>query len=153
MVDPLVVEQLGAQIGIGAGLVILTTITHAIAMRLALQAIRRVHAEEWNVHQWTAVFLTAVFVLAMFFTSVLEALMWAAVYVMVGAIGDIGTALYFSLVTYTTLGFGDVTLSTQWALLSAIEAANGIIMFGWTTALTFWFVQQAHHVGQWKRSA
>lgn len=146
MTEPLAVAQFGAQTGIGLGMVLLTTIVHAIAMRLALQAIRKLHAEEWNVHLWTAVLLTAAFILMMFLASILEAHMWAFVYVMVGAIGDIGTALYFSLVTYTTLGFGDVTLSSQWALLSAIEAANGIIMFGWTTALTFWFVQQVYHV-------
>jgi len=44
-------------------------------------------------------------------------------------------ALYFSMVTYTTLGSGDVTLEDQWRLLGSFEAANGIVMFGWTTAL------------------
>lgn len=57
--------------------------------------------------------------------------------------------MYFSLVAFTTLGFGDVVLDPSWQLLSAIEAANGIMIFGWTTALIFWFpqrtVQRAHH--------
>jgi hypothetical protein len=43
-------------------------------------------------------------------------------------------ALYFSMVTFTTLGYGDVTLDDSWRLLSSIQAANGVIMFGWTTA-------------------
>ena len=46
-------------------------------------------------------------------------------------------ALYFSTVTYTTLGYGDVILDERWRLLGSFEAANGIVMFGWTTALIF----------------
>ena len=51
-------------------------------------------------------------------------------------------ALYFSLVTYTTLGYGDVTLNAEWRVLAAFEAVNGIIMFGWTTALIVAVVQR-----------
>jgi len=50
-------------------------------------------------------------------------------------------ALYFSLVAFTTVGFGDLVLEPSWRVLSAIEAANGVMMFGWTTALVFWFLQ------------
>jgi hypothetical protein len=39
------------------------------------------------------------------------------------------------MVTFTTLGYGDITLTESWRLLAAFEAANGSIMFGWTTAL------------------
>jgi voltage-gated potassium channel Kch len=44
-------------------------------------------------------------------------------------------ALYFSIVTYTTLGYGDIVLDENWRLLSSFQAANGIIIFGWTTAV------------------
>lgn len=43
-------------------------------------------------------------------------------------------ALYFSTATYTTLGYGDVTLPQAWRVLGAIEAANGVILLGWSTA-------------------
>ena len=46
------------------------------------------------------------------------------------------------MVTFTTLGYGDITLSQQWRLLSSFEAATGIIMFGWTTALVITTVQR-----------
>ena len=46
------------------------------------------------------------------------------------------------MVAFTTLGFGDVTLGETWRVLSTFEAANGIIMFGWTTALIVAFVQR-----------
>ncbi len=54
---------------------------------------------------------------------------------LLGAISDYEEALYFSMVMYATLGLGDVVLEQQWRLLFSFEAANGIIMFGWTTAL------------------
>ncbi|MCH7812351.1 MAG: two pore domain potassium channel family protein [Chloroflexi bacterium] len=71
----------------------------------------------------------------MFLAALLEAGTWAAVYLAVGAIPDLETALYFSTVTFTTLGYGDVTLDAGWRLLASLQGANGTIMFGWTTAL------------------
>jgi hypothetical protein len=58
-----------------------------------------------------------------------------------GAIETLETAVYFSTVTFTTLGFGDITLDEDWRLLSSFEAANGLLMFGWSTALVFAAVQ------------
>jgi voltage-gated potassium channel Kch len=68
--------------------------------------------------------------------------MWAYVYLDVGAIEQVETALHFSMVTVTTLGYGDVTLADDWRLLASFEAANGIIMFGWSTALVAAFIQR-----------
>lgn len=50
---------------------------------------------------------------------------------------DFETALYFTTITFTTVGFGDVVLSPEWRLLSASTAINGMIMFGWSTAFIF----------------
>ena len=53
-------------------------------------------------------------------------------------------ATYFSVVTFTTLGYGDMTLHDHdWRLLSGIEALNGILLVGWTTALLFLVVQRS----------
>jgi len=51
-------------------------------------------------------------------------------------------ALYFSFVTFTTLGYGDITLSSNWRLLSGIEAINGIMLIGWSTAMMYSLIQQ-----------
>ena len=61
--------------------------------------------------------------------------MWAGCYVWVGAVEQFEDALYFSIVTYTTLGYGDITLNPDWRFLSSLEAASGIIIFGWSTAI------------------
>ena len=53
-------------------------------------------------------------------------------------------ALYFSMVTFTTVGYGDVILDERWRLLAAFEAANGIIIFGLTTAVVVAVVQSVY---------
>jgi Ion channel len=60
---------------------------------------------------------------------------WALVYWQVGAFATLEAAVYFSLVVYTTLGFGDQLLPEGWRLLAGMEAANGLLNFGLLTAL------------------
>jgi hypothetical protein len=86
--------------------------------------------------------LVAGVVALLFFASIVESAIWAATYVALGAISTFEQALYFSTVTFTTLGFGDITLAQDWRLLSSFQAANGTILFGWSTALVFAFVQR-----------
>ena len=51
-----------------------------------------------------------------------------------GAFDALEPAVYFALVSFTTAGFGDITLGPDWRLLSGLTAANGFLMFGWSTA-------------------
>ena len=119
------------QIAIGFVLILVTTVIHAFAMRMAFRVTGWAHAERWNLrHTWTVSTLTAGFVVMMFFAAVLEATVWAGTYLVSGAFDNLEPAFYFSMVTFTTLGFGDIVLDPSWRILSAIEAANGIIMFG-----------------------
>ena len=59
---------------------------------------------------------------------------WASVFLFVGAFTAFEPALYFSLVSFTTVGFGDITLSHDWRLMSGLTAANGFLSFGWSAA-------------------
>ena len=86
--------------------------------------------------------LIAGVVLTMLLAGLLETGVWAAVYLAVGAIPDVETALYFPTVTFTTLGYGDVTLDAGWRLFASTQAANGTIMFGWTTAIMMAVIQR-----------
>ena len=65
---------------------------------------------------------------------------WAAAYVGIGAIESLEPALYFSVVAFTTLGFGDITLPLEWRLLSGLTAANGLLLFGLSTAFLVEFL-------------
>jgi voltage-gated potassium channel Kch len=54
-------------------------------------------------------------------------------YVWTHALPDLQSALYFSAVTYTTTGYGDLVLPKEWQLVGAVEALTGILMCGWST--------------------
>lgn len=60
--------------------------------------------------------------------------LWAVVFWQVGALATLETAVYFSLVTYTTIGYGDVVLEPAWRVLAGMEGLTGIILVGWSTA-------------------
>jgi voltage-gated potassium channel Kch len=76
-------------------------------------------------------------VLVILFTHLAEISLWAIFYFVAGEIATFKTSLYFSAVTFTTLGYGDITLSERWQLISAIEAVNGVLLLGWSTAFLF----------------
>jgi hypothetical protein len=73
-------------------------------------------------------------VIAIFGLHLIEATVWAVGYMMLGSMPDIHTALYFSAATFSTIGYGDVTIVDQWQLLSALEGIAGFIFIGWSTA-------------------
>jgi hypothetical protein len=63
--------------------------------------------------------------------------LWAVVYLAVGEVSTFETALYLSAENYTALGYGDILLSPRWRLLGPLEAVNGLLLFGLSTALMF----------------
>ena len=67
----------------------------------------------------------------------LQIFVWAAHYAFDGALPDLTTAVYFSAVTYTTTGYGDLVLPPEWRLTGAVEALTGILMCGLSTGLYF----------------
>lgn len=64
-----------------------------------------------------------------------ETLIWAALFMLLGEFDDFRTAVYHSGVNFVTLGYGDVVMSPRWRMLGPLEAANGILMFGLSTAV------------------
>lgn len=80
---------------------------------------------------------TGIIILAVLYVLLVETInvwIWALVFVAVGALPSLEPAVYFSLTSFTTLGIGDIALSADWRLLSGLDAANGFISFGWSTA-------------------
>ena len=67
----------------------------------------------------------------------LEVMVWALAYVIVDAAPAGADPVYFAFVNYTTLGYGDVIPVERWRLLGPITAMNGVLMFGWSTAVIF----------------
>jgi hypothetical protein len=80
----------------------------------------------------TGVIITTVlFILGVQLVNVMA---WALTFLAVGAFDALEPAVYFALVSFTTAGFGDITLGPDWRLLSGLTTANGFLMFGWSTA-------------------
>jgi voltage-gated potassium channel len=73
-----------------------------------------------------------------------EAVVWALFFVLVGGLPDVESAAYFSLTSYTTVGYGDVVLPEPWRLLGPIEAAVGVLMLGWSTGILVAVIRVAY---------
>jgi voltage-gated potassium channel Kch len=74
-----------------------------------------------------------------------EIALWAILFMMCGEFTAFGTAYYHSAVNYTTLGYGDVVMTPAWRLLGPLEAADGMLMFGVSTAIIFALIQRLIH--------
>ena len=92
------------------------------------------HTERPRLHLMLVMVGTAA---ALMVAHTLEVLVWALVYAVVGAAPAGSDLLYFAFVNYTTLGYGDITPVQVWRLIGPMTAMNGILMFGWSTALLF----------------
>ena len=77
---------------------------------------------------------TLAVVLALFVLHGVEIWAYAAVYLLLGAIESLETAVYFSSIAYGGIGFSDAYISPSWRLVSAIEGINGVLLMGWSTA-------------------
>src|SRR5262249_31576437 len=69
--------------------------------------------------------------------QVFEVLVWAGVYALVHAAPDGADLVYFAFVNYATLGYGDIVPVAEWRLLGPMASMNGILLFGWSTAVIF----------------
>ena len=74
-----------------------------------------------------------------------EMAIWAAVFTAAHVLPDFETSLYYSLKSYTTVGYGDVLPPTSWRLLGPIEAAVGVLMLGWSTSIIVAAVQRIYN--------
>jgi hypothetical protein len=129
---------------LGSLLIALTILIHAITTRSVIYHVNKRSKQKTKSIEVLKGVKLARLVLVLFFASILEAIIWAWTYHYIGAIDNFDKALYFSIVTITTLGYGDITLHESWRLLSSFEAAIGIIIFGWSTAIVMAAVQRLY---------
>ena len=118
------------------GLTAVTVIIHGLG---AMASVRHV-ARLWNerkgrLKRLGAELLIVRLVSVLLLLHLTEASVWALFFALVGALPDLETAAYYSLTSYTTVGYGDVVLPEPWRLLGPIEAAVGVLMLGWSTGV------------------
>lgn len=136
------------EIAVGLGMVVVTTIIHAMFMVAGERFVTWRKARYGPVERdLSRVVLVSGYTAWQFLAVVTEALIWALVYLnnpLITELPDLATAFYFSMATFTTVGYGDVVLKGSWRMLASLQAANGMIIFGWTTALIFYFIQRIY---------
>ena len=130
-------------ITIGLILALVTIAIHTLGTALLISTLRRRSLDFSN--RWGELTAYAITAIGILLTHIVETAMWGIVYTLV--IGDevfasFEEAVYFSTVTFTTLGYGDIVLEGRWKMLSACQAMTGLLVFGWSTALLFAVVQR-----------
>lgn len=137
---------------IAMAVMFICTFIHALFMIVGDKLInRRLVRRSIPGHIFARTALLWLVIMWMFIAICVEAIVWALMYLYTPEIelfSDAQSAFYFSLVTYTTLGYGDIVLTGEFRVLSAIQAVNGVIIFGWTTALILYYIQQIFKTGQ-----
>lgn len=82
------------------------------------------------------------------FIHTVHALIWALFYYLIPQTGvqfsSFSEAVYFSMVTFTSLGYGDIALVSEWRILSGVEAINGLLLLGWSTAMMYSLIENIY---------
>ena len=112
------------------------TVTIHFGGLLALMWLLRARGHRFRAHESAAGQGAAILfvVLGLVAIHTVEIWLYALAFLAVGGLPDFEAALYFSTTSFTTLGYGDVVLDRHWRLFGAIEGANGLLLFGWSTA-------------------
>lgn len=136
---------------IAAVLVAVTVVLHAAGFTLLVRYLMKAHAvlptRSWPV-MWLLIWVTWVLILI----HVAEITVWALVYLWAGCLPDAESAFYFSGVTYTTMGYGDVVLQKPWRMLGPVEGLTGILMCGLSAGLFFAIVTRIYS-SRWETKA
>ena len=125
------------QLLMGGGINVINIAIHAMVMTVVVRVAQKAGARS---RSHSTILLTAVMiptVCVLMFTHVIEVFVWASAYSLVDAAPADTNVAYFAFVNYTTLGYGDVVPVARWRLLGPMAAMNGVLLFGWSTAVIF----------------
>ena len=112
---------------------LVTSVIHLTGLALLVRLLRSHHRLVRPI-RGAPVAILMIATVTIFAIHTAEIWLYALLYVLLGALGSFEVALYFSTVTYSSVGYGDVLLGHEWRILGAIEGATGILMIGWSTA-------------------
>jgi hypothetical protein len=125
-------------LAISAGVLVCSVLCYALAAALIVHLVMRplpgLHADRGY---WGSVAVMTIITLITAVTHLIEIALWAIILLLCGGIATFETAFYMSAQNYTALGYGDIVLSERWRLLGPLEAINGLLLFGLSTAVMF----------------
>jgi Ion channel len=127
---------------IGLPVILGTIVIHGVAVVTIVHFFRyQRRLGRAGVRFWKDVGIVAGVTMFALIAHLLEILIWAMVFDFCGEFTQFSTAFYHPSMNYTTLGYGDVVMSASWKLFGPLEAANGMLMFGVSTAMIFAVIQ------------
>jgi hypothetical protein len=131
------------QLLVGAGVSICNIVIHALVMTAVVRVAHKAAARE-TAHPAALLISVMVATVSVLMAAHLsEVLVWSLAYAVVDAAPTGADLMYFAFVNYTTLGYGDVTPVERWRLLGPMTAMNGVLLFGWSTAVIFEVLRRA----------
>ena len=120
---------------VGTGVFLVSVVCYAMTTTLVVNL--GLHLIRTGLGFWTSVPIMMIVSLLTAAAHLVQIALWAVVYLMCGEIASFQRAFYCSAQNYTALGYGDVHLSERWQLLGPLEAVNGLLLFGLSTAIMF----------------
>jgi hypothetical protein len=132
-----------APLAVGVVAVMCTIMIHALPLSATVEFVRREKKlGRVGTSFWNDMGIMALVILYALAAHLAEIALWAVLYLICGEFADFGTAYYHSAVNYTSLGYGDLIMSPSWRLLGPLETANGMLLFGVSTAMIFAVIQR-----------
>ena len=120
-----------------------TLMIHGFAVQTNVYLLRReLGLGRAGVAFWTDVAIVAGTMLIALIAHLIEIAIWALVFISCGEFSQLGAAIYHSATNYTSLGYGDIIMSSSWKLLGPLETADGMLMFGVSTAMIIAVLQR-----------
>jgi len=121
-------------LALGAFVISLTVAIHTLGLIAVTHAMGRLTSRVRLRGRRSRILAMVITVMGIFGIITVEVWLWAAWHYALGVIPTFEDALYFSTVTFSTLGYGDVLPVHEWRLFASLEAANGFLLIGWSTA-------------------
>jgi hypothetical protein len=115
-----------------------TIFVHGVAISFTIHFVSRQHSlGRAGVAFWGDLWIIGAIMMIALAAHLTGICLWASLFLLIGEFETFGMAFYHSSVNYTTLGYGDHVMSPAWRMLGPMEATDGLLMVGVSTALTF----------------
>jgi hypothetical protein len=125
------------QIAFGGTVSLANIAVHAMAMTVVIRAARSAGAKWLSIPTLRLGTVMIATVAVLMAAHMCEVAIWSLAYAFVEAAPEGADRLYFAFVNFTTLGYGDIVPVPRWRLLGPMTAMNGVLLFGWSTAVMF----------------
>ena len=128
---------------VGLPMILATIVIHGLAVLAVVHLVRHEHrVGRAGIRFWRDLLIVSGVILLALLAHLFEIVIWALIFEFCGEFPQLSVAIYHSAVNYTSLGYGDIVMSAAWRLLGPLETADGMLMFGVSTAMIFTVIER-----------